>query len=184
VPMEGMDGATRRRAKAINFGIIYGISASVWRGNSHYPGGGTGLHQAVFRTLSGHPRLHGARQGRRETRRVRDNTVRPALLDLGHRRQAAGAAVVRGTTGDQRAVAGRCGGHYQTRHGASARRAGARVPSARMLLQVHDELVFEVPAAEAPNLSEVAKRVMEHAAVLSVPLVVETGFGRSWSEAH
>jgi len=57
-------------------------------------------------------------------------------------------------------------------------------PSARMLLQVHDELVFEVPAAEAPNLSEVAKRVMEHAAVLSVPLVVETGFGRSWSEAH
>jgi DNA polymerase-1 len=56
--------------------------------------------------------------------------------------------------------------------------------SARMLLQVHDELLFEVPKEAAPELAGVARRVMESAATLSVPLVVETGTGRSWAEAH
>ena len=53
-----------------------------------------------------------------------------------------------------------------------------------MLLQVHDELLFEVPEADASTLADVARRVMESAAVLSVPLVVETGTGHSWAEAH
>jgi DNA polymerase-1 len=57
-------------------------------------------------------------------------------------------------------------------------------PSTRMLLQVHDELLFEVPEADAPALASVASRVMESAATLSVPLVVETGTGRTWAEAH
>ena len=57
-------------------------------------------------------------------------------------------------------------------------------PTARMLLQVHDELLFEVPEADASGLSSVARRVMESAATLSVPLVVETGTGRTWAEAH
>jgi len=64
---------------------------------------------------------------------------------------------------------------------AALRAAGSR---ARMLLQVHDELLFEVPEAEAPALAELARGVMERAAVLSVPLVVETGTGRSWADAH
>ena len=55
---------------------------------------------------------------------------------------------------------------------------------ARMLLQVHDELVFEAPAAEAEALAALAKSVMEAAATLSVPLVVETGIGPNWAEAH
>ena len=55
---------------------------------------------------------------------------------------------------------------------------------ARMLLQVHDELVFEAPAAEAEALAALAKSVMETAATLSVPLVVETGIGLNWAEAH
>jgi DNA polymerase-1 len=54
----------------------------------------------------------------------------------------------------------------------------------RLLLQVHDELLFEAPDDEAEALSAVAKRVMEAAAVLSVPLVVETGTGRTWAAAH
>ncbi|HEX3991661.1 MAG TPA: DNA polymerase, partial [Acetobacteraceae bacterium] len=57
-------------------------------------------------------------------------------------------------------------------------------PSTRMLLQVHDELLFEVPQADAPALADVATRIMEAAATLSVPLVVETGTGHSWAEAH
>jgi DNA polymerase-1 len=59
---------------------------------------------------------------------------------------------------------------------------------ARMLLQVHDELVFEVPEAEAEATAALVKDVMEGATApvltLSVPLVVETGAARNWDEAH
>ena len=64
---------------------------------------------------------------------------------------------------------------------AALREAGL---SARLLLTVHDELLFEAPQAEAEALAALAKRVMESAATLSVPLVVETGTGASWGEAH
>jgi len=57
-----------------------------------------------------------------------------------------------------------------------------------MLLQVHDELLFEVPEAEVGDTSQVVKAVMEAACEphceLSVPLVVETGKGTNWDEAH
>jgi DNA polymerase-1 len=59
---------------------------------------------------------------------------------------------------------------------------------ARMLLQVHDELLFEVPQAEAAATAGLVKEVMEGACAphceLSVPLVVETGWAKSWDEAH
>jgi DNA polymerase-1 len=76
------------------------------------------------------------------------------------------------------------------------KRAMARIPAAltrerlraRMLLQVHDELLFEVPEAEVGETARVVKTVMEGACAphceLSVPLVVETGRGRNWDEAH
>jgi DNA polymerase-1 len=53
-----------------------------------------------------------------------------------------------------------------------------------MLLQVHDELVFEVPDAEVEATSLIVKRIMETVAELRVPLAVDVGVGRSWSEAH
>jgi DNA polymerase-1 len=53
-----------------------------------------------------------------------------------------------------------------------------------MLLQVHDELLFEVPDKEIDKTKEVARRVMEGAAKLSVPLVVDTGVGANWAAAH
>jgi DNA polymerase-1 len=56
----------------------------------------------------------------------------------------------------------------------------ARALASRMLLQVHDELVFEVPEAELAALSELVVQEMEHAAELSVPLVVDTGTGDNW----
>ena len=76
------------------------------------------------------------------------------------------------------------------------KRAMIRVPPAlkkaklraRMLLQVHDELLFEVPEAELDATAAVVKKVMEGAALpaydLSVPLVAETGIGANWAEAH
>jgi DNA polymerase-1 len=58
------------------------------------------------------------------------------------------------------------------------------VPAARILLQVHDELVIEVPEADAPKAVDVGRAAMQDAVKLSVPLVVDGHFGRSWAEAH
>jgi DNA polymerase-1 len=55
---------------------------------------------------------------------------------------------------------------------------------ARMLLQVHDELVFEVPEAEVEATSAIVKQIMESVATLRVPLSVDIGQGQSWAEAH
>ena len=54
--------------------------------------------------------------------------------------------------------------------------------TARMLLQVHDELVFEVPVAELEQVTALVKDEMEHAATLSVPVIVDTGSGANWLE--
>lgn len=64
------------------------------------------------------------------------------------------------------------------------RRLPAEGFAGRMLLQVHDELLFEAPEAEAKRLAELAKTVMAGVAQLEVPLVVEVGIGRSWADAH
>ena len=53
-----------------------------------------------------------------------------------------------------------------------------------MLLQVHDELVLEVPEAELDDTAALVARVMEGAAHLDIPLVVDTGHAHSWAEAH
>ena len=88
VPMAGMDPMTRRRAKAINFGIIYGISGfGLARQLGITPGEARTLHRRVFRALSRHPRLHGAHEGGGADQRLRDDAVRPPLLGAGHRRQ-------------------------------------------------------------------------------------------------
>ena len=55
---------------------------------------------------------------------------------------------------------------------------------AKLLLQVHDELDFSVPADEAERLSAMVKEVMEAAASLRVPLVADVSFGATWAQAH
>ena len=54
----------------------------------------------------------------------------------------------------------------------------------RMVLSVHDELVFDVPEAEIQKASSIIKEEMENVIVLEVPLVVEIGLGDNWLEAH
>jgi DNA polymerase-1 len=56
--------------------------------------------------------------------------------------------------------------------------------ASRLVLQVHDELVLEVPSAEVDAVRELVTREMGGAATLKVPLVVDTGVGRNWDEAH
>jgi DNA polymerase I len=57
-------------------------------------------------------------------------------------------------------------------------------PGARMILSVHDELVFEVPEAEVAEAEAKIKTAMEHAFELAVPLTVEVGHGPNWNDAH
>jgi DNA polymerase-1 len=61
---------------------------------------------------------------------------------------------------------------------------GAVAPGARLLLQVHDELVFEAPEAEVAATEALVRRVMEKPYPLDVPLVVSIGVGASWGDAH
>jgi DNA polymerase-1 len=56
--------------------------------------------------------------------------------------------------------------------------------SAKLILQVHDELLFEAPDTEAQKTATLAQKIMQEAATISVPLIVETGIGKHWGDAH
>ena len=185
VPLAGMDPMLRRRAKAINFGIIYGISGfGLARQLGIEPGEARRLIEAYFvrypeiRTYMERTKEIARRQGYVESPFGRRCYV-PGIAD----RNAA-----------RRAYAERQAINAPLQGGAAdiIKRAMLRLPgalaaaglSARMLLQVHDELLFEAPAHEAARVAEVARAEMESAATLSVALVVETGQGQNWAEAH
>jgi DNA polymerase-1 len=63
------------------------------------------------------------------------------------------------------------------------RRAASGARPARMILTVHDELLFEAPEDEAQEVADLVRDRMEHAVALSVPLVVDIGIGKNWKEA-
>jgi DNA polymerase-1 len=189
VPVEGMDPNVRRRAKAINFGIIYGISAFGLGNQLGVPQGEAADYiKAYFQRFPGirdymeRTKAQAREQGYVETLFGRRCYI-PGIKDgnparrAGAERQAINAPL-QGAAADiiKRAM---------RRIPGALEKAGLR---ARMLLQVHDELVFEAPESEAKATAELAKQVMEQACApareLSVPLVVETGMARNWDEAH
>jgi DNA polymerase-1 len=185
VPMEGMDAMTRRRAKAINFGIIYGISAfGLGRQLGIGPGEARGF---IDRYFVRYPEIRAYMDRARKEAQANGYVVTP----FGRRCWIAG---IQDKNPARRAYGERQAINAPLQGGAAdiIKRAMVRLPHAlaeaglksRMLLQVHDELLFEAPEAEASVLAALLRRVMENAAVLSVPLVVETGMGRSWAEAH
>jgi DNA polymerase-1 len=189
VPVEGMPSDVRRRAKAINFGIIYGISAFGLANQLAIPRDEAGAYiKTYFERFPGigaymdKTRALVREQGYVTTlfgRKVNIPDIRSKSPP--HRQFAERAAInapIQGTAADV------------------IRRAMVRIPgalkdaglSARMLLQVHDELVFEAPQAEADAVCAVARAVMERAAepavALSVPLVVDARWAANWDEAH
>ena len=185
IPMAGMDAATRRRAKAINFGIIYGISAFGLARQLGIDAGEARLYiQAYFERYPG-------------IRAYMDRTKEEArqhgyVLTLSGRR--CWVPGIADKLAQRRAYAERQAINAPLQGGAAdiIKRAMVRLPaalseaglSARLLLQVHDELLFEASEAEADATAAVAKRVMEGSARISVPLVVETGIGQNWAAAH
>jgi DNA polymerase-1 len=185
VPIEGMDRATRNRAKAINFGIIYGISAfGLARQLSIPPAEARTYIDAYF---ARYPGIRAYMERTKEEARINGFVLTP----FGRRCWVPGIA---DKNPARRGYAERQAINAPLQGGAAdiIKRAMVFLPGAlrdagvgaRMLLQVHDELLFEVPSAEVDATAAVAKRVMEGVASLSVPLVVETGAGRSWGEAH
>ena len=185
VPMAEMTGLIRRRAKAINFGIIYGISAfGLGRQLGIEPGEAKAYIDAYFLR---YPGIRAYMESTREEARIRGFVLTP----FGRRCWVPGIA---DRNPAKRGYAERQASNAPLQGGAAdiIKRAMIRLPAAlasaglqgRMLLQVHDELLFEAPEAEADALAEVARSVMQGAAKLSVPLVVETGKGRSWGDAH
>ena len=185
VPMTGMDPMIRRRAKAINFGIIYGISSfGLARQLGISPGEAKGYIDRYFE------RYPGIRAYMERTKQqARSNGY--VLSPFGRRCWVPGIA---DKNAARRAYAERQAINAPLQGGAAdvIKRAMVRLPAAlkhkflrsKLLLQVHDELLFEAPAGEAETLAKLVKQVMENAAALSVPLVVEIGIGRTWAEAH
>ena len=175
----------RRSAKAINFGIIYGISpfglgrqlgipqseakAYIEAYFERYPG----IRDYMERTKESARKLGYVTTlfGRRcHMTGIRDkNPARRGFYE-----RAAINAPLQGSAAD------------------IIRRAMIRMPGAleaaglkaRMLLQVHDELVFEVPEREVEETAALAAEIMSAAARLDVPLTVDTGAGNTWDEAH
>ncbi len=185
LPMEGMDPLTRRRAKAINFGIIYGISAfGLARQLQIEPAEARRYIDAYF---ARYPEIRAYMERTKEEARIQGYVLTPFGRRCWIPQIADKKPHVRGYAERQAINAPLQGGAADV-----IKRAMVRLPtalaeaglSARLLLQVHDELLFEAPEREADALAAVARRVMEGAATLSVPVLVETGIGQSWAAAH
>ncbi|MBU0799746.1 MAG: DNA polymerase I, partial [Alphaproteobacteria bacterium] len=185
VPLAEVTPDIRRSAKAVNFGIIYGISG--W-GLAKQLGISAGeANEFIRRYLNKFSEIQDYMEAKKAEARAHgyvrtlygrkcvipniDNKMQG--LRMGAERQAINAPL-QGTAAD------------------IMKKAMVKMPraladaglSARMLLQVHDELVFEVPDAELDATASLVKQVMESVAKLDVPLEAEAGSAQNWSDAH
>ncbi|HIF9228713.1 DNA polymerase I [Photobacterium damselae] len=186
LPLEQVSSEQRRRAKAINFGLIYGMSAfglakqlDMGRGEAQeymntyferYPG--VLEYMETTRTVA-------SEQGYVETLFGRRLYLPDIKSRNGLRRKAAERAAInapmQGTAADiiKRAM-------VLVDEWIGQQESG-RV---RLLMQVHDELVFEVQESEIESVAQEIKALMESAAQLDVPLIADIGYGENWDQAH
>lgn len=184
VPMEQVSDEMRSHAKAVNFGIVYGISdfglakntgltrkqASefIKRYFATYPGVKRYMEQAVESAKE---------QGFAQTLLGRRRPM-PELKSSNHNVRSFGERVamnmpIQGTAADIIKLA-------MVRVANALDQGGF---AARLILQVHDELIFDVPKNEVEQVLPLVKKMMEEAFVLSVPLVADVGTGESWYDA-
>ncbi len=189
VPVKDMDPSVRRRAKAINFGIIYGISAF-----------GLANQLGISRSEAGDyieryfTRFPGIRAYMDETKKYAHENGYVETI-FGRRIHL---PAIHSKNGAERSFMERAAINAPIQGSAAdiIRRAMIRMPDAlvkaklkaRMLLQVHDELIFEVPENETATTAKLVSDVMIHACApaltLSVPLEVDARAADNWDEAH
>jgi DNA polymerase-1 len=183
VPPEKMDKQTRARAKAVNFGIVYGISAFGLAAQ-------LGIPQAEARIYIDRyfERYSGVRAfiDRTIEQTRKDGSVRTLFGRLrpipdiesrnpnqrGFAERTAINTPLQGTAADMIKLA----------MIAIARRLAAEKLRSRMVLQVHDELLFEVPEDETDAITSLVKQEMEHVIELKVPIVADLAFGDNWRD--
>jgi DNA polymerase-1 len=184
VPADEVTPGQRAKIKAMNYGLAYGLSAfGLGQQLRIEPGEARGLMDEYFQTFGGvRDYLAGVvdearRTGFTETILGRRRYLPDLSSDIRQRREMAERmalnAPIQGSAADLIKVA-------MLHVDAAIREAGL---SSRMLLQVHDELVFEVAESERAALEDVVRREMGGAADLAVPLDVSVGTGRSWHDA-
>ena len=183
VPLEDVTAEERRRAKAVNFGIVYGISAfSLAQDIGVSYGEAKEYMDAYF------ARFRGVRDYQKEAvrrakalgyaetlfhrRRYLPELNVPALRAFGER--VALNMPIQGTAADVIKLAMV---HVDQRLRAEGMKA-------KLILQVHDELIVECPEAEREKAVQVLREEMEHAVAYTVPLTADAGWGRNWAEAH
>jgi DNA polymerase-1 len=183
VPVESMDKETRARAKAVNFGIVYGISpfglsaqlgipqaearAYIDRYFARY----LGVRAFIEKTLAETRRTGSVRTLFGRVRPIPDIESRNPN-QRGFAERTAVNTPLQGTAADLIKLA----------MIALDRKLGDRKLKTRMVLQVHDELLFEVPNDEREEVEELVRAEMEGVVKLNVPLVADLGFGPNWRD--
>lgn len=185
IPIEGMDPAMRRRAKAINFGIIYGISAF-----------GLSKQLSISRTEAGDyikayfQQYPGIQDYMEQCKKqARENGY---VVTLFGRRCFTPGILDKNPMMQQFAERQAINAPLQGSNADIIKKAMIKIPgalaqagsNAKMLLQVHDELVFEVPQEELETTPALLKDLMQSIVTLKVPLIVGVGVGNNWDEAH
>lgn len=185
VPLSEVTPILRSRAKAVNFGIVYGISAfSLAQDIGVYPNEAKAYIDAYLE------KYHGVRDYMKqivETAKAQGYVATiygrrrylPELKSSNFNMRSFGERValnmpVQGTAADIIKLA------MVNVH----RRLKAEGLKARLILQVHDELIVECPGEEAEQVRQILTEEMENAAQLSVPLLADAHIGHSWAEAH
>jgi DNA polymerase-1 len=184
VPLNAVTKEQRRHAKAINFGLIYGMSAfGLTRSTELTLSESQDFVEAYFKQFPGVKKyLDGIRRSARETGYVETLLGRrryfPALkgtlnqtLRNREEREAINAPI-QGTAADIMKIA-------MIKIPPAMAQAGLH---GRMLLQVHDELVIECPRTELSKTAAVARNVMENAYLMSIPLTTDARWGTNWDE--
>ena len=186
VNLEDVSHEQRRRAKAVNFGLIYGMSAfglskqlNVDRRDAqHYIDQYFHRYPGVLAYME-NTRKHAHEHGYVETlfgRRLYlpEINARNIMQQKAAERMAINAPM-QGTAADIIKKSMLAVANWQN---------AQENPEARMIMQVHDELVFEVRDDAINTATETIRRLMEHTVELSVPLLVSIGIGQNWDEAH
>jgi DNA polymerase-1 len=185
VPITGVSTDQRRQAKTINFGIIYGMGALRLARSLGIP---TKTAQAyIAQYFARYQRIKSYMDGILVEARARGYVTtllgrRRYVPDLHSKNPQVANAAERATINTP--IQGTAADLIKMAMVALDRRLTQDKLRTRMLLQVHDELLFEVPEPELGGVKTLVREVMESVIILRVPLRVEIGTGKNWAEAH